>query len=292
VDEPGVTGTLVRAFDDSPTAFMASVALVAVIALAVAAPIIAPQNPYDLAQLDIMNAGQPPLSLSADGQMFLLGTDDQGRDVLSAIFYGLRTSVAVAVVATLLAAVVGTAVGLFAAYAGRGLDSFLMGLVDIQLSFPAVLVALMLVALFGTGIEKVVLAIVAVQWAYYARTARAAAMVEREREYVDAARCLAYGTRRILFGHILPNCLGPLIVVATVQVANAIAIEATLSFLGVGLPITEPSLGLLIANGYPFMLSGKYWLSVAPGLVLIVLIVAINILGDRLREVFNPRDER
>ena len=267
-------------------------ALIVMAVLAAAAPAIAPQNPYDLAQLDIMNAGLPPLSRSTEGGLFLLGTDDQGRDVMSAIFYGLRTSVAVAVAATLLAAIAGTAVGLFAAYAGRGLDSFLMGLVDIQLSFPAVLIALMIVALFGTGLEKVVLAIAAVQWAYYARTARAAAMVEREREYVDAARCLAYGTRRILFGHILPNCLGPLVVVATVQIANAIAIEATLSFLGVGLPITEPSLGLLIANGYPFMLSGKYWLSVAPGLVLILLIVAINILGDRLREVFNPRGER
>jgi peptide/nickel transport system permease protein len=287
-----VSAALARTFDESPAAIAALAALVVMAVLAVAAPVIAPQNPYDLAQLDIMNAGLPPLSRSTEGGLFLLGTDDQGRDVLSAIFYGLRTSVAVAVAATVLAAVVGTAVGLLAAYAGRGLDSFLMGLVDIQLSFPAVLIALMIVALFGTGLEKVVLAIAAVQWAYYARTARAAAMVEREREYVDAARCLAYGTRRILFGHILPNCLGPLIVVATVQVANAIAIEATLSFLGVGLPITEPSLGLLIANGYPFMLSGKYWLSVAPGLVLILLIVAINILGDRLREVFNPRGER
>jgi peptide/nickel transport system permease protein len=287
-----VTGALARAFDDSPGATAAAVALAMIVALAVGAPAIAPQNPYDLAQLDILNAGLPPLSRSADGHLFLLGTDDQGRDVLSAIFYGLRTSITVAAVATLLAAVAGTAVGLFAAYAGRGVDAFLMGLVDVQLSFPAVLVALMLVALFGTGLEKVVLAIAAVQWAYYARTARAAAMVEREREYVEAARCLAFGTRRILFGHILPNCLGPLSVVATVQIANAIAIEATLSFLGVGLPITEPSLGLLIANGYPFMLSGKYWLSVCPGLVLILLIMAINVLGDRLRELFNPREEQ
>ncbi len=287
-----MTAALARAFDDSPGTVAAAVALAVVIALALAAPAISPQDPYDLAQLDIMNAGLPPWSRSADGHPFVLGTDDQGRDVLSAIFYGLRTSIAVAIVATLLAAVVGTAVGLFAAYAGRGVDAFLMGLVDIQLSFPAVLVALMLVALFGTGLEKVVLAIAAVQWAYYARTARATAMVEREREYVEAARCLAFGTPRILFGHILPNCLGPLSVVATVQIANAIAIEATLSFLGVGLPITEPSLGLLIANGYPFMLSGKYWLSVAPGLVLILLIVTINMLGDRLREIFNPRGER
>lgn len=283
---------LARTFDESPGAIVAAIMLAVVIVLATTAPVIAPQDPYDLAQLDIMNAGLPPLSRSIDGQLFLLGTDDQGRDLLSAIFYGLRTSLAVAVIATLAAAVVGTAVGLFAAWAGRGVDGFLMGLVDIQLSFPAVLVALMLVALFGTGLEKVVLAIAAVQWAYYARTARAAAMVEREREYVEAARCLDFGARRILFGHILPNCLAPLTVVATVQVANAIAIEATLSFLGVGLPITEPSLGLLIANGYPFMLSGKYWLSVAPGLVLIAVIVAINILGDRLRELFNPRDER
>lgn len=287
-----MTQALRRVLAVSPATGLAGLTLGVAILSALGAPLIAPQNPYDLAQLDIMNAGEPPLTRAMDGMIFLLGSDDQGRDVFSAILYGIRLSLGVAVSATIAAAALGTAVGLFSAYVGRTADAVLMGLVDIQLSFPAVLVALMLVAMLGSGVEKVVLAIIAVQWAYYARTARAAAMVEREREYVEAARCLAYGMPRILFGHILPNCLGPLSVVATVQIANAIAIEATLSFLGVGLPITEPSLGLLISNGYPFMLSGKYWLSVAPGLVLIVLIVTINVLGDSLRETFDPRGAR
>ncbi|MCG8355948.1 MAG: ABC transporter permease [Kiloniellales bacterium] len=256
------------------------------------APWIAPQDPYDLAQLYILDARTPPMTRNAEGMLFLLGTDDQGRDVFSAILYGLRISLGVAFVATAIAVVLGTSIGLMSAYAGGRTDAVLMRIVDMQLSFPAVLIALMLVALLGTGIEKVTIAIVAVQWARYARTVRGAAMVEREREYVEAARCLAYGPPRIMFRHILPNCMAPLSILATVEVASAISIEATLSFLGVGLPITKPSLGLLIANGYPFMLSGNYWLSIYPGLVLIAVIIAINILGDRLREVLNPRSER
>jgi peptide/nickel transport system permease protein len=282
---------LSRVFQGSPAALTAAALLAVIVGLSSFASLIAPQNPYDLAQLNILDAGLPPLARGYEGAIYWLGSDDQGRDVLSAILYGLRISLGVAGAATILALILGMSVGLFAAYAGGKIDSALMGLVDIQLSFPAVLVALMLIALLGTGLDKVVLAIVAVQWAYYARTVRAAALVEREREYVEAARCLAYSTPRVMFGHILPNCLAPLSVVATVQIANAVAIEATLSFLGVGLPITEPSLGLLIANGYPFMLSGRYWLSVAPGVVLIAVIVTVNVLGDRLREVFNPRDE-
>ena len=259
---------------------------------ALLAPWIAPQDPYDLAQLYILDARTPPMTRNAEGMLFLLGTDDQGRDVFSAILYGLRISLGVAFVATAIAVVLGTSIGLMSAYAGGRTDAVLMRIVDMQLSFPAVLIALMLVALLGTGIEKVTIAIVAVQWARYARTVRGAAMVEREREYVEAARCLAYGPPRIMFRHILPNCMAPLSILATVEVASAISIEATLSFLGVGLPITKPSLGLLIANGYPFMLSGNYWLSIYPGLVLIAVIIAINILGDRLREVLNPRSER
>jgi len=270
-------------------ALLASSAVLVMLFAAVLAPIIAPQNPYDLAQLNLLDAGVPPISRSMDGQLFLLGSDEQGRDIFSAILYGLRISLSVAAVATLFAASLGVSIGLLSAYVGGYADAALMRLVDMQLSFPAVLIALMLVAALGSGIDKVVLAIVGVQWAYYARTARSAALVEREREYVEAARCLAYNPLRIMFVHILPNCLAPLTILASVEVAAAIMIEATLSFLGVGLPLTQPSLGLLIANGYPFMLAGKYWLTVFPGFVLIVLVVSINVLGERMREVFDPR---
>ena len=280
------------AFTDSKLVLLAIGLLGITILAALFAPWIAPQDPYDLAQLYILDARLPPLTRNADGTLFLLGTDDQGRDVFSAILYGLRISLGVAFVATAIAVVLGTSIGLLSAYAGGRTDAVLMRIVDMQLSFPAVLIALMLVALLGTGIEKVTIAIVAVQWARYARTVRGAAMVEREREYVEAAQCLAYSPSRVMFRHILPNCMAPLSILATVEVASAISIEATLSFLGVGLPITQPSLGLLIANGYPFMLSGNYWLSIYPGLVLIAVIIAINIVGDRLREVLNPRSER
>ena len=280
------------AFADSKLVLLAIGLLGITVLAALLAPWIAPQDPYDLAQLYILDARMPPLSRNAEGMLFLLGTDDQGRDVFSAVLYGLRISLGVAVVATAIAVVLGTSIGLLSAYLGGRTDAVLMRIVDMQLSFPAVLIALMLVALLGTGLEKVTIAIVAVQWARYARTVRGAAMVEREREYVEAARCLAYGPPRIMFRHILPNCMAPLSILATVEVASAISIEATLSFLGVGLPITKPSLGLLIANGYPFMLSGNYWLSIYPGLVLIAVIIAINIVGDRLREVLNPRSER
>ena len=281
-----------NAFTDSKLVLLAIGLLGITILAALFAPWIAPQDPYDLAQLYILDARLPPLTRNADGTLFLLGTDDQGRDVFSAILYGLRISLGVAFVATAIAVVLGTSIGLLSAYAGGRTDAVLMRIVDMQLSFPAVLIALMLVALLGTGIEKVMIAIVAVQWARYARTVRGAAMVEREREYVEAAQCLAYSPSRVMFRHILPNCMAPLSILATVEVASAISIEATLSFLGVGLPITQPSLGLLIANGYPFMLSGNYWLSIYPGLVLIAVIIAINIVGDRLREVLNPRSER
>jgi peptide/nickel transport system permease protein len=167
-----------------------------------------------------------------------------------------------------------------------------MRLVDIQLSFPAILIALILVAILGKGVDKVIIALVSVQWAYYARTIRSSALVERRREYIEAARCLALPHSRIIFRHLLPNAFPPLIVVATVQVAHAIGLEATLSFLGVGVPITEPSLGLLIANGYSYMLSGSYWIAFYPGIALLLAIAAINLVGDRLGEVMNPRLER
>jgi peptide/nickel transport system permease protein len=280
---------IVRDFLSNPVAVLGLAMLAVIVAIAVLAPLISPQNPYNLAVIDIMDSRLPPGEASASGQRFWLGTDDQGRDMLSAIFYGLRISLIVGVVSTVIALVIGLTLGLVAAYVGGRVEGFVMRIVDIQLSFPPILIALILIAVLGQGTGKVIAALITVQWAYYARTVRSAALVEKRKEYIDAARCLALPPSRIVFHHLLPNCLPPMIVVATVQVAAAIALEATLSFLGLGLPITEPSLGLLIANGYQYLLSGKYWISFFPGIALVLTIVSINLVADQLRDVLNPR---
>lgn len=283
---------LVSEFAESKLAAGAFIGLILVILAAVLAPWIAPQDPYDLAQVSIMDSRLEPGAESMDGRTFWLGTDDQGRDMVSAILYGLRISLGVGVTSGLIAVLIGLTVGMTAAYFGGRTDTVIMRIVDLQLSFPAILVALILLAVLGTGVDKIIIALVVVQWAYYTRTVRASALVERRKEYIEAAHCLALPTRHILFRHMLPNVLPPLIVVATVQVAHAIALEATLSFLGLGLPITEPSLGLLISNGFKYVLSGKYWISVFPGVALLITIVVINLVGDRLRDVLNPRLQR
>ncbi len=279
-------------FFESNVALAASVVLVAIIFIALFASVISPTDPYDLATVSVVDARLPPGSKNLDGITCWLGTDSAGRDLLSAIFYGLRISLGVGVMSGLIALCIGCAFGLAAAYFGGRTDTLIMRIVDLQLSFPAILVALILLAVMGKGVDKIVIALVAVQWAYYARTVRASALVERNKEYVEAAICLALSHRRIVFRHLLPNCLPPLIVVGTLQTAHAISLEATLSFLGVGLPITEPSLGLLIANGFEYMLSGKYWISFFPGVALLITIVTINLVGDRLRDVLNPRLQR
>lgn len=276
-------------FRASRLAVAGAILLLAVIFIALFAPWISPQNPYDLAQLDILDARLPPGEKLGNGHVALLGTDDQGRDMLSAIFYGLRISLMVGVSATLAGLAIGAVVGMLAAYAGGRTDSVLMRIADIQLSFPSILIALVLLAVLGQGTGKIIAALITVQWAYYARTIRGTALVERRREYIEAARVLALPTSRIIFRHLLPNCLPPLIIIAVVQMASAITLEATLSFLGLGLPITEPSLGLLIANGFNYLLSGKYWISLFPGIALLITIVAINLVADQLRDVLNPR---
>lgn len=259
---------------------------------AILAPLIAPQNPYDLNQLSIMDGRLPPGAVGIDGTVYWLGTDVQGRDMLSGILYGLRISLGVGAASAVFALAVGAGLGLIAAYFGGLAETVIMRLVDLQLSFPSILVALILLAFLGQGTDKIILALVIVQWAYYARTVRGAALVERGKDYIEAAISLALPPWRVVFRHLMPNCLPPLIVVVAVQVAHAISLEATLSFLGVGLPITEPSLGRLIANGFEFMLSGDYWISTYPGIALLVTIVSINLMGDHLRDVFNPRMAR
>ncbi|QBR02759.1 ABC transporter permease [Paraburkholderia pallida] len=282
-----------RDFARSKSALFGLALLVVLVAAALAAPWITPQNPYDLMQLDVMDARLPPGSANGAATFtYWLGTDGQGRDLLSAIVYGLRISLGVGVGSALVAGIIGTLLGLVAAYAGGKVDALIMRMVDLLLSFPSIFVAMMILAYIGKGIGNVVLTLIVLEWAYFARTARAQALVETRREYVEAARCQAIPGWRIVVGHILPNCLPPLIVVGSLQVARAITLEATLSFLGLGVPVTEPSLGLLIANGYQTMLSGEYWISLYPGLALLVTIVAINLVGDRLRDLFNPRSQK
>jgi peptide/nickel transport system permease protein len=283
---------LVAEFAESRLALVGLGLLVVIVVTALAAPWVSPQNPYDLAQLDVMDSKLPPGAASATGGTYWLGTDDQGRDMLSGIFYGLRISLTVGVASTIFAVAIGLVFGLAAAYFGGWVDAVIMRIVDIQLSFPAILVALVLMATLGQGVGKIIVALVTVQWAYYARTIRSSALVERQKEYIEAAKVLALPQPRIVFRHLLPNCLPPLIVVATVQVAHAISLEATLSFLGLGLPITEPSLGLLISNGFQYLLSGKYWISFYPGVALLATIMAINLVADQMRDVLNPRLKR
>jgi peptide/nickel transport system permease protein len=274
---------------ESRGALIGLLVCVTILLLALFAPWVVPQNPYDLAGLDILDSRLPPGSTSLSGIRYWLGTDGQGRDMLSAMIYGLRTSLGVGVISSLFAIVVGTSLGLLAAYLGGWVDAVIMRGVDLMLGFPPILVALILLAVLGQGVDKVILALVIVQWAFYARTVRGTALGERNKEYVEAARCLALSHKRILFRHLLPNCMPPIIVIGTVKIASAISAEATLSFLGLGVPITKPSLGLLIANGYKYLLSGSYWISLFPGFLLLITIFSINILGDRLREVLNPR---
>lgn len=276
-------------FIESPVAVAGVAVLLLAALIAVLAPWIAPQNPYDLMQIDIMDNMLPPGSELMSGQVAWLGTDAQGRDMLSAMLYGLRISLSVGIITVLIAGAIGATVGVAAAFIGGRFEALVMRIVDLHLAFPSILIALVLLSAFGRGIDKVIIALVIVQWAYYARTVRGSALVETRKDYIAACSVLQLPRWRVLFRHLLPNCIPPLIVVATVQVAGAILLESTLSFLGAGVPVTEPSLGMLISQGYSYMLSGNYWIAVFPGVLLVVVIVAINLVGDRLRIVLNPR---
>jgi peptide/nickel transport system permease protein len=281
-----------REYAENRVALLALAVVLIIVGAALAAPIFAPQDPYDLASLDLMDARRPPGFVGSGGYTHLLGTDAQGRDLFSAILYGLRISLQMGLAAGTVSLAIGALLGILAAQAGGWIETGIMRVVDLQLSFPAILLALVLVAVLGQGKTQLVIALVAAQYAYFARTAYGAASAERRKDYVEAAAATPLSTLHIVFRHVLPNVLPPLIVVATVQVANAISLEATLSFLGLGLPPTEPSLGMLIANGFQYMMSGRTWISVYPGIALIVLVVAINLVGDQLRDQTNPRLRR
>ncbi len=286
-DDTALRRRVLRRIASRPTVKGALVVLALLVAFALLAPFVAPQNPYDLTALNVMDNRLPPGEKGMAGFTFWLGSDAQGRDMLSAILYGLRTSLLVGLAATAGALAVGVAVGLTAAQFGGRVDAILMRVVDFILGFPAILVALVLLASIGRGVEKVILAIIVVQWANYARLMRAAALVERRKEYIEAAVNQGLPTLYIMRAHLLPNSIGSVLVVATVSIAGAITLEATLSFLGVGVPVTQPSLGLLIANGFEFLLSGEYWIPLFPGLALLALILSINVVGERLRRSFD-----
>ncbi len=279
-------------FLESRVAVAALGVVAVIVVLAVFAPLFVPQNPYDLAKLVLGDARRPPGFVGSNGFTHWLGTDAQGRDLWSAIVYGLRISIQVGLAAGAIAFALGATLGCVAAYFGGRIEAFIMRVIDLQLSFPAILLALVLAAILGQGKWQLIAALVTAQYAYFARTAHSSASAERAKDYVDAALSTPLGASRVVFRHILPNCLPPLIVVATIQVANSISLEATLSFLGLGLPVTEPSLGMLIANGFQYMLSGRYWISIYPGVALIILIVAINLVGDQVRDQLNPRLKR
>ena len=290
---------LFYSFSRDKVAIISFVILFIFVITSFSAPLFAPYDPYDPIQIDIMDSEIPPVWMEAGDQRFMLGTDAQGRDLFSTILYGSRISITIGIFAVLLQAFLGISIGLVSGYVGGRIDNFLMRLADIQLSFSTLMVAIIFLAvfqaLFGTelyeklAILMLILVIGIAEWPQYARTVRANVLAEKKKEYVDAVRVIGLGSLRIMFKHILPNTLSPILVISTVQIANAIVSEAALSFLGLGMPVTKPSLGSLINSGFEFIFSGSWWITIIPGIVLVLLVLVMNLLGDFLRDVMNPK---
>jgi peptide/nickel transport system permease protein len=293
-----LAGDVWHSFRQSPLAMAAAIVFFVCVFCAAFANLVAPHNPTDLATLELSDALMPPAWLPEGRSTYLLGTDAQGRDILSALMYGTRISLMVGVASVLVSMLVGVSLGLVAGFVGGRVDAFIMRVCDVMLSFPAILVALLVDgvgrALFPSAHDTLAFAVLIVAisltgWVQYARTVRGSTLVERNKEYVQAARVIGVAPLRIMRRHVLPNALGPVTVLATIQVASAILIEATLSFLGVGMPVTSPSLGTLIRVGNDFLLSGEWWLTIFPGAVLVLIALSVNLLGDWLRDALNPR---
>jgi peptide/nickel transport system permease protein len=292
-------GDVFYSFRRSPVTIVSFVVTMLFFVAALLAPWLAPHHTYDVASLDLMDAFRPPAWADGGDPRFLLGTDDQGRDVLSSIMFGLRISLLVGFVSVILAALVGTLLGLLSGYVGGVLDSVIMRIADVQLTFPAILIALLIDGIVGSllspaahkdfKIYVLVAAIAASLWVNFARTVRGSTMVEKNKEYVQAAKVIGVHPGLIMLRHVLPNVLGPVLVIATLSLAIAILTEATLSFLGVGVPVTRPSLGTLIRIGNDFLFSGEWWMTIFPGLALVLLVLAVNLLGDWLRDALNPK---
>jgi peptide/nickel transport system permease protein len=286
-------------FRRSPAVVIAAALVLVFVIAALFAPWIAPHNPFDLKTLNLLDAFTPPAWVERGNPTYPLGTDDQGRDVLSTIMFGSRMSLLVGLLATILAMILGVTLGLISGYAGGKVDAFIMRVADVQLSFPAILIALLIDGVARVALPReahdqavvyvLILAIAASGWVGYARTVRGSTLVERNKEYVQAARVIGRHPVAIMFSHVLPNVLGPVLVLATLQVGSAIITESSLSFLGVGVPPTQPSLGTLIRVGNDFLFSGEWWITVFPGLALVALVLAINVLGDWLRDALNPK---
>jgi peptide/nickel transport system permease protein len=274
-----------RGYGISPSKLL----LAAYVLLAFAAPLIAPQNPYDPLQIYGWEASSLPGTMGGAGYAYLLGTDGLGRDILSTILYGLRISLVVAITSTAIAALIGLTAGVSAAYFGKWVDAIIMRIVDLQLSLPTILVALIAIVTLGPGIDRIILAIVIVQWATYARVIRGVALSETGKPYLDAARLLRLPMRRVIFRHLLPNSIAPAITLIPIELGHAVALEATLSFLGLGVPIDKPSLGSTVANGFQYLMTGQYWISLFPGLALFGLIASINFVGEDVRRRLDPR---
>ncbi|EAP76889.1 MULTISPECIES: ABC transporter permease [Roseovarius] len=294
--------SLFKRFLSDPVAIGAGIVLLLLVLMAVFAPLLAPQNPYDLMQIDIMDSELPP-SWKDDGDArFLLGTDAQGRGVLSTIMYGTGISLLIGIGAVVVQAILGVTLGLIAGYKGGWIDAFLMRLADIQMSLSTLMIAIIVLAIFQAAFDAnvyadyaIVMLIVIIgvaEWPKFARTVRSSVLGEKNKEYVDAARVIGLPARKVMWGHILPNTLTPVLVISTIQVAEAIMTEAALSFLGLGMPVDRPSLGSLIRSGFEFVFSGQYWITLYPALVLIALVLALNLLGDWMRDVLNPKLRR
>ena len=286
-------------FKRDKVAIASFIVLLAMVLSAIFAPLLAPTDPYDLALIDIMNSELPPVGMSGADGAFPLGTDAQGRDMLSTILYGTRVSLMIGFGAVVLQAALGIMFGLLAGYLGGRVDAILMRIADVQLSFSTLMVAIIVGAVFKASFGSLMFGEIAIymlifiigvsEWPQIARTVRASVLAEKKKEYVDAAKVMGFRTNRIMFRHILPNTLSPIFVIGTVQIANAIISEAALSFLGLGMPETQPSLGSLIKSGFDYIQSGSWWITLLPGVVLVVLVLVINLLGDWLRDVMNPR---
>jgi peptide/nickel transport system permease protein len=291
-------GDVAYSFRRSPVAIVAALIALIMVGGALFAPWLAPHNPFDLSTVDLNDARLPPAWIDGGKWTFPLGTEDQGRDILSTIMYGSRISLAVGVAAVLLSMLIGISLGLLAGYFGGKLDALIMRIADVQLSFPAILIALLIDGVARAALPKaheelafgvLVIAIALSGWVQYARTVRGSTMVEKSKEYVQAARVIGVSSPRIMVKHVLPNVMGPVLVLATVNIATAIITEATLSFLGVGVPPTSPSLGTLIRVGNEFLFSGEWWITIFPGLALVLLVLSVNLLGDWLRDALNPK---
>jgi peptide/nickel transport system permease protein len=292
-------GDVAWSFRHSPVAMASALVLGICLVCALFAPWVAPHNPFDLRTLNLTDALMPPAWDEGGKREYLLGTDDQGRDVMSAIMYGARISLLVGLASVALAVVMGVGLGLLAGYVGGKTDAFIMRVADVQLSFPAILIALLIDGVARAALPReahsevalfvLILAIGAANWVQYARTVRGSTMVEKNKEYVQAARVIGVSPAGIMRRHLLPNVLGPVLVLATINIATAIITEATLSFLGVGVPPTQPSLGTLIRVGNDFLFSGEWWITIFPGAVLVAMVLSINLLGDWLRDALNPK---